>query len=335
MKEDNSNSFLFTNIPTSNCQHMMANEYEDSECFIEEELQISLSEFYTKFLETTDTWMKAHQAMNFTENVFQNWTMDPQNCCLIRELDFTSPVNAKIGPKFAKVHSVHRIFMKNPGLMIFEATSQSRGVPYGDTFFLANRFEIKSSTKGGCILRVITQIKFVKAVWGVKGLISSTAVEGGRDFCVKLLGIIKENLRGSKSKQPTSNTKTVITKTTSLPALKPQQPAEKPITITTSRVQDKPQWEFLTNNITLIIAAGLALIILLFFWSLSWRISSLETELKTNAQRTDHLASEMETIRQYVSRVGMNMDGSTKLGIKNRLSDWKNQIQLLEQLLDQ
>ena len=98
------------------------------------------------------------------------WKDDPdENIGRVREVKYTIPINAPFGPKSSNTVEKHMCYKSSqPGVMyLIDAECTPLGIPYADAFYVINRYCLTRVSKEKCRLRVTSEVKFRKSVWGV------------------------------------------------------------------------------------------------------------------------------------------------------------------------
>eukprot|EP01119_Soliformovum_irregulare_P012493 TRINITY_DN3248_c0_g1_i9.p1 TRINITY_DN3248_c0_g1~~TRINITY_DN3248_c0_g1_i9.p1 ORF type:complete len:654 (-),score=229.40 TRINITY_DN3248_c0_g1_i9:38-1999(-) len=350
-----------TPIPISEkCNYFNMEEIPEMEFFFSHAFAITIVEFFNLFLGTS-FWAHLHQIMGYTENTFGKWALTDTNCCIKREFDFVSPIVAKIGPKSTRVISTQVCRYKNRDTLAFEAKSDSKNVPYGDSFSLINRFIVKKdpAKKKGCIVYMLATTKWWKNIWGPKGMIQTAVTDGGKDFCAKFLEEVKKKL--SEPIEPANDPKTTLRKrktskkpeissTASTPATSPPAALDATfnaildVTSSTSSASHpvasthvRPSTQSLGNleiNTTVLIFGGIVLVMFLFICMLWSRIASLEHNLKMEMSRRTEMEGSVDQILGYMRAMGnLGMTEKAKAALLDNFDKWRQQIDDLQSLL--
>jgi len=87
----------------------------------------------------------------------------------VREVSYTIPLNAPFGPKSSNTVEKHSCSKQSqPGVMyVIDAECTPLGIPYSDTFYVMNRYCLTRVSKDKCRLRVTSEVKYRKSVWGM------------------------------------------------------------------------------------------------------------------------------------------------------------------------
>ncbi|XP_077985804.1 protein Aster-B-like [Glandiceps talaboti] len=130
--------------------------------------------FYREFLEARKT----------TKIVMFPW-QDIDKSKMVRNMTYTLTLFASFGPKTSETSEVQTYFKdqsKDGHCYIVETDVVNHGIPYGDNFYVSNRYCITRVNSTQCRLRVHCEIKYRKSVWGlVKTIIEKNAGSGIAD----------------------------------------------------------------------------------------------------------------------------------------------------------
>ena len=87
----------------------------------------------------------------------------------VRELTYTVPLNAPFGPKQSHTVEKHSCYKQSqPGVIyVIDAECTPMGIPYADSFSVLNRYCLTRVSKETSRLRVTSEVKYKKSVWGV------------------------------------------------------------------------------------------------------------------------------------------------------------------------
>lgn len=98
-----------------------------------------------------------------------------------RKLTYTVSINHAIGPKHSPTTEQQHCFQVSvPGkLYVIQTEVNNEGIPYGDSFYIANRYCMTRTSNMSSRLRVSSEVTYQKSVWGfVKNMIDKNALEG-------------------------------------------------------------------------------------------------------------------------------------------------------------
>jgi len=238
--------------------------------------------------------------------------------------------------------------------MVFEAASVSKAVPYGDSFAVVNRFELlKDSKKAGYMFKVITQIQFSKSIWGLKGIITSAATEGAKEFYFKLRSLLRERTSAQALAEITGpkkvHRKTKSTSKKEVIEVIRENPPPSAVDITEKKTDverveiiqkvTKISWndllaqKFADNPIVVGVIVVFLLLTLYWVISLFCRVTDLELELSRTLERTSKLERDLLNMQQFVEQIPQKLDGDMKQGVLEKVLQWKDQLTQLEQTL--
>lgn len=123
------------------------------------------------------------------------WPEEPDaNGTKIRNITYTLSLNYSIGPKVSP--STERQIMypesKHGRKYLIDAECINAGIPYGENFYVINRYCISRISSTRCRFRVTSQIKYRKNVWTlVKNFIEKNATAGIKES----FGVLADLLR--------------------------------------------------------------------------------------------------------------------------------------------
>ena len=98
------------------------------------------------------------------------WRDDPdENIGRVREVNYTVPLNAPFGPKSSLTLEKQMCYKQSqPGILyVIDAECVPSGIPYADAFYVVNRYCLTRVSKEKSRLRVTSEVKYRKSVWGV------------------------------------------------------------------------------------------------------------------------------------------------------------------------
>lgn len=102
-----------------------------------------------------------------------------------RTLSYTVALNYSIGPKSSHTFEKQTLYkLSKPGsLYVVDTECSMAGIPYADAFLVVNRFCISRVTHQKSRLRITTEMRYKKSVWGLaKSMIEKNGYQGSEDF---------------------------------------------------------------------------------------------------------------------------------------------------------
>ncbi|XP_068685405.1 protein Aster-B-like [Montipora foliosa] len=167
-----------TDVPI-NCA---CDSHLSKEC-INEEFPVSVDTLYEYLFTESDFYRRIQKTRKTKDLVFNPWetTEDGQR----RTLTYTIALNHPIGPKHSPTtEKQHCLQNSVPGkVYVVQAEVNNEGIPYGDSFYIINRYCITRTSKMTSRLRITSDVFYQKSVWGfVKNMIEKNALEGLRDY---------------------------------------------------------------------------------------------------------------------------------------------------------
>eukprot|EP01137_Pigoraptor_chileana_P029953 Opistho-2@15900 len=164
-----------------------------------------------------------------------------------RELSYTTPVKAKMGPPVAECNEKQRLVVPAvPSRYIVETEVITPNVPYGDTFAIVSRYCITSVAANKARVKMFCEVKFLKSGWSVnlaKGFIESNCYDGLKDYSSELRTRLSRYVSErssitttvSQSVEPTAIKRPSIQRPVAVPATpKPQQQLGRLVTPATA-----------------------------------------------------------------------------------------------------
>ena len=126
-------------------------------------------------MRTLNTVFMKQEYLNMTCAKFSDVTLTPwrdevgETIGRVREVSYTIPLNAPFGPKSSNTVEKHSCSKQSqPGVMyVIDAECTPLGIPYSDTFYVMNRYCLTRVSKDKCRLRVTSEVKYRKSVWGM------------------------------------------------------------------------------------------------------------------------------------------------------------------------
>lgn len=118
-----------------------------------------------------------------------------------RTISYTVSLNYTIGPKSSHTFEKQTLYKlsKVGSLYMLDTECSMAGIPYADAFLVVNRFCISRVTHHKSRLRITTDIRYKKSVWGLaKNMIERNGYQGSEDFFKTLDAHLKrevENLQ--------------------------------------------------------------------------------------------------------------------------------------------
>lgn len=120
------------------------------------------------------------------------WRDDPdESIGRVRDVTYTVPLNAPFGPKSSQTLEKQMCYKQSKQgiLYVIDAECTPTGIPYADAFYVMNRYCLTRVSKEKSRLRVTSEVKYRKSVWGVvKNMIDRNSVQGVLDY-FQCLGI--------------------------------------------------------------------------------------------------------------------------------------------------
>ncbi|XP_048589080.1 protein Aster-B isoform X2 [Nematostella vectensis] len=160
---------------------------------VDEEYPVGVDSMYELIFTESDFYKKIQKHRKTKELVFRPWQKaeDGQR----RVINYTIALNYSIGPKSSPTTELQHCFKGSiPGkLYVVEAEVTNEGIPYGESFSVLNRYCITKNTDKSCRLRVTSEIRYKKSVWGfVKNMIEKNASDGLKEYFTFLASTLRQ-----------------------------------------------------------------------------------------------------------------------------------------------
>ncbi|KAL9964996.1 hypothetical protein ACROYT_G028719 [Oculina patagonica] len=147
--------------------------------FVNEEFPISVDTLYEYLFTESDFYKRVQKARRTKDLVLNPWetTEDGQR----RTITYTVSLNHAIGPKHSPTTEQQHCLQRSvPGkLYVVQAEINNEGIPYGDSFYITNRYCMTRTSNTTSRLRISAEVTYQKSVWGfVRNMIEKNAQEG-------------------------------------------------------------------------------------------------------------------------------------------------------------
>ncbi|XP_078672877.1 protein Aster-B-like isoform X20 [Branchiostoma floridae x Branchiostoma belcheri] len=131
------------------------------------------------FSQESDFFQEFHASRKTFDMVIGPW-QDREDGDQTRQLTYTLTLNASFGPKTSASTETQISHDMKPGLFyVVDCEIVNGGIPYGENFYVLNRYCLNRVTSYQSRLRVSSEIKYRKTVWGlVKNIIEKNAGHG-------------------------------------------------------------------------------------------------------------------------------------------------------------
>ncbi|CAH1797342.1 unnamed protein product [Owenia fusiformis] len=134
------------------------------------------------------------EARKTTDLVTSHWTDDDAEGNKTRTLSYTLSLNHALGPKTSIATEKQVCYAQSkPGIIyVVDCEVANQGIPYADSFYVVQRYCITRVLNHKCRLRITSEIKYKKYVFGlVKNFIDKNTIAGLNDH----YGHLAESLR--------------------------------------------------------------------------------------------------------------------------------------------
>ncbi|CAG2199729.1 Protein Aster-A [Mytilus edulis] len=144
---------------------------------------VSVDKMFQMIFTDTAFMTSVHEARRSYDINLPPWQEeDGQRLRMVR---YKISLNYSIGPKSSQTSEKQTCLKESkPGsLYVIDCECCMNGIPYGDTFMVVNRYCLTRVLKNRSRLKVTTEIRYKKSVWGiVKNMIEKNGYEGVKDF---------------------------------------------------------------------------------------------------------------------------------------------------------
>ncbi|XP_020623293.1 GRAM domain-containing protein 1B-like isoform X2 [Orbicella faveolata] len=170
---------------------------------VNEEFPVSVDTLYEYLFTESDFYKRVQKGRRTKDLVLNPWETaeDGQR----RTITYTVSLNHALGPKHSPTTEQQHCFQGSvPGkLYIIQAEVNNEGIPYGDSFYITNRYCMTRTSNTTSRLRVSSEVTYQKSVWGfVRNMIEKNALEGLEGYFQFLVeSLRRETTEGQWSKK--------------------------------------------------------------------------------------------------------------------------------------
>ncbi|XP_020908813.1 protein Aster-B isoform X2 [Exaiptasia diaphana] len=150
---------------------------------LNEEYPVSVDRMYEMLFTESDFYKKVQKQRKTRDLVFHPWSKTENG--QLRTITYTVALNYSIGPKSSPTTEIQHCEKGSiPGrLYMVQTEVNNEGIPYGDSFCVVNKFCMTKCSDTICRLRVTSEIKYKKSVWGfVRNMVDKNASDGLREY---------------------------------------------------------------------------------------------------------------------------------------------------------
>ncbi|EGG18212.1 hypothetical protein DFA_03699 [Cavenderia fasciculata] len=183
----------FAQVPLrEKCDHISLSDF-DEQPWMNERFPITVEEFYAVIVKS-DFWGQVNTTHGYTEQTVSEWKTG--SCCIERNMDFRTAIAFKIGPKSTRVSQVQRCRLRNKDELVFQSSSCSKDVPYGDSFSVENLMQVHTAhdDASACVIKLSGKIKFTKTLWGINSMIQKSASQGNKEFFMLWITMVRNQI---------------------------------------------------------------------------------------------------------------------------------------------
>ena len=311
-EEDEEDRGLYPPI-SDECKHEVQLEIYTEPTYTQSLPISALDYYYTFFSEkAVNFWKEFHAKGGYLNFELENWNPSAENCCFERRAKFKAPIGFS---KYTRVTQQQRVRFTNDDKVIFETSSFSKDVPYGNHFLVESKWVLTNLDDSHSELKIYISVKFIKHNW-LKMLIESSAMEGTKYWFanwIKSTQRLITNLETSESAQDVVRKSIRSYKTTnetngSLQANLSSELTEKKVN---KLVQYGMALQSMSESLFLILLLGLLLfaivlfvMFVVYFLRNSFLSSQLEVEIQNYKVYEGYLANSNPEIVATAQRYG-------------------------------
>ncbi|XP_070548700.1 protein Aster-B-like isoform X4 [Ptychodera flava] len=158
-------------------------EHPGRKC-INEVYDFSAAKLFEMLFSDTNTFYREFLESRKTMNIVMFPWQDNKNK-MVRNMTYTLTLFASFGPKTSESSEVQtylKDLSKDGQCYVIETEVVNHGIPYGDNFYVSNKYCITRVSSTQSRLRITCEIRYKKSVWGlVKTIIEKNAGAGIQD----------------------------------------------------------------------------------------------------------------------------------------------------------
>lgn len=173
------------------------------ELLLDGNLDIHLEGFCHRFLADGATFLQQfHESRGDTQVKLSSWTRHSA-FGHVRELHFSSPVKALIGPPQAECHQTQHYHMYRGPHLVLETSQMMPNIPFGDHFTVEARWDVRAvdHNPSQCHVTTHVSVPFSKSTWWKKQ-IEKGSIESCREAHADWLAKAQALLAGSQPNSP-------------------------------------------------------------------------------------------------------------------------------------
>ncbi|KAK7497103.1 hypothetical protein BaRGS_00011633 [Batillaria attramentaria] len=166
------------------------------------------SAFFRTFVGSRKTFgfLSVNDSSSFSDLNLPGWLEETdEDGNRVRTISYTLTLNNSIGPRTSPSTERQVCYKESkPGRnYCVDCECCNGGIPYGDSFYVVNRYCLTRVSLTKCRLRVTSALKFRKHVMGMfKGMIEKSAVNGLTDYCRSLSAHLRREAERQESHLP-------------------------------------------------------------------------------------------------------------------------------------
>lgn len=158
-------------------------EHEElSEVLLDNIYPVNVNVLFKHIFHKRCFWSKVLELTGAKDVVLSPWTTEAdENGASVRNIAYTLSLNYPFSPKHSLTTEKQVLHADStPGeFYLVDTECVNNGLPYGEDFYIVNRYCISKISESSCRLRITSQIKYRKKVWGlIKSFIDKNATAG-------------------------------------------------------------------------------------------------------------------------------------------------------------
>lgn len=146
---------------------------------------VSVDKLFQMIFTDTAFMTSVHEARRSYDINLPAWQEEEETGHRTRMVKYRISLNYSIGPKSSQTFEKQTCYKDSkPGsLYVVDCECNMSGIPYADTFEVVNRYCLTKVARNRCRLKVTTDIRYKKNVWGiVKSMIEKNGYQGVKEF---------------------------------------------------------------------------------------------------------------------------------------------------------
>lgn len=173
-KDDSKDSKI--KIPISNCSHIFKENKDRTPLGHFNFKAVTSTQFFSLIWENKFYNQSVSEHFEHTDCVYPEWAFKESSCCLKRLVTYKMPLDIPFAPKITRIESEQFVRYDESNRLVFESNNFSLDVPFGDSFYVNERYIVDDLKKSSINVDVSIFIIWKKSAWGLKGTINQRSV---------------------------------------------------------------------------------------------------------------------------------------------------------------